>query len=276
MAVSEVAGLEMHGTGTPLGDPIEVGAAAAALHSPGRSLQLSAAKSIVGHAEPAAGLAGMSQAVSILLQAQIGFMPHVRTPNPHVASLFDDSSKKAQVVVPRQAGGRVAVNGAAGVGISAFAFQGTNAHAVIQPSNQTPLLPTPPSTWRRERHWYAVRSTASLHKAVCTRDEGVRFQTKVTRTALAFLMDHQVQGLALFPGSGMFDAACSACNALSGDHGSKRLALLNASIAAPMPLEAISEKVFTCHVKLALARVEIQSQTGQTAYQSHLRATFGE
>ena len=53
----------MHGTGTPLGDPIEVGAAVAVFLSPssaaagGRSLPftLTAIKSEVGHAEPAAG-----------------------------------------------------------------------------------------------------------------------------------------------------------------------------------------------------------------------------
>ena len=51
----------MHGTGTPLGDPIEVGAAAAVLVEgpPGSSrqgpLMLASSKSWCGHAEPAAG-----------------------------------------------------------------------------------------------------------------------------------------------------------------------------------------------------------------------------
>ena len=56
----------MHGTGTPLGDPIEVGAAAAVFMSPasldpgGRRapLILTALKAEVGHAEPAAGEGG--------------------------------------------------------------------------------------------------------------------------------------------------------------------------------------------------------------------------
>ena len=62
LAVSEVGGLEMHGTGTPLGDPIEVGAAAAALGTDSRTLHLSAAKSPIGHAEPAAGMVGIVHA----------------------------------------------------------------------------------------------------------------------------------------------------------------------------------------------------------------------
>lgn len=49
--------LQMHGTGTPLGDPIEIGAATSVYLSANRqeSLTLSSSKSSVGHAEPAAG-----------------------------------------------------------------------------------------------------------------------------------------------------------------------------------------------------------------------------
>ena len=64
----EVTMLEMHGTGTTLGDPIEVSAATAAICS-GREteagpLTLGAVKSIVGHAEPAAGAAGLMAAIA--------------------------------------------------------------------------------------------------------------------------------------------------------------------------------------------------------------------
>ena len=58
---SELAALEMHGTGTPLGDPIEVGAVLAVVRGRGQPVALSAAKSHVGHAEPAAGAVGLLQ-----------------------------------------------------------------------------------------------------------------------------------------------------------------------------------------------------------------------
>lgn len=58
MRLFEFTGLlQMHGTGTPLGDPIEVGAAVSAYLTSKRqeSFTLSSSKSAVGHAEPAAG-----------------------------------------------------------------------------------------------------------------------------------------------------------------------------------------------------------------------------
>ena len=51
----------MHGTGTPLGDPIEVGAALAVLRGSEHAVALTAAKSLVGHAEPAAGAVSLLQ-----------------------------------------------------------------------------------------------------------------------------------------------------------------------------------------------------------------------
>ena len=274
MTVAELAGLEMHGTGTPLGDPIEVGAASTALQSPGRALQLSAAKSIIGHAEPAAGSVGLAHAISIVTKAQVGVMPHVRAVNAHVTSLFDNQGKIAVIAAARQAASRICTDGCEAMGVSAFAFQGTNAHAIVRPTEQIDeVVPSSP-VWSRARYWYAARSTASLFKASCSIYGHASFQTRVTKSALAFLMDHQVQGVALFPGSGMFDAACSACTALSAEP-SRPFALIGASIAAPLPMEAIQDKILMCDVRLAAGAVEVQSQTGSQHYQSHLRAGYG-
>ena len=65
LAAASVACLEMHGTGTPLGDPIEVGALAAVFGGgqarPEQApLCLGAVKSALGHTEPAAGATGMA------------------------------------------------------------------------------------------------------------------------------------------------------------------------------------------------------------------------
>ena len=79
----------MHGTGTPLGDPIEMGATAASLlGSPdrGQPILLSAAKSVMGHAEPAAGAVGLLSLLSSLASFQQQPTLHLRILNPLMAS----------------------------------------------------------------------------------------------------------------------------------------------------------------------------------------------
>ena len=74
LRAGDVSCLEMHGTGTPLGDPIEVGAAAAVFgkpswsvpgeaDEPGQALCLGAVKSTLGHTEPAAGATAICRAL---------------------------------------------------------------------------------------------------------------------------------------------------------------------------------------------------------------------
>ncbi|PSC74592.1 Polyketide synthase isoform A [Micractinium conductrix] len=83
----DIGTLEMHGTGTALGDPIEVGAAFLVLQATGRApLELHAAKSRLLHAEPAAGAVGLAQLVLRLGQMGRHHILHLHAINPHVAS----------------------------------------------------------------------------------------------------------------------------------------------------------------------------------------------
>src|SRR5262249_57979425 len=79
--------LEAHGTGTALGDPIEIQAAAAVLGEGRESdhpLFVGSVKTNIGHLEAAAGIAGL---IKVVLALQHGLIPkqlHFRTPNPHI------------------------------------------------------------------------------------------------------------------------------------------------------------------------------------------------
>ena len=68
----------MHGTGTPLGDPIEAGAAAAVLFDSRRPLALMASKTWSGHAEPAAGMVALAHAQAALSGSQLLPLLHFR------------------------------------------------------------------------------------------------------------------------------------------------------------------------------------------------------
>jgi acyl transferase domain-containing protein/acyl carrier protein len=125
----DIGYIEAHGTGTPMGDPIEVGALAAVFGA-GRSrtepLLLGTAKSNFGHLEAAAGMAGL---VKVLLSLRHGRLPpslHFRQPNPAVA--WD--SLPMQVVDelrPWPAKDRPLL-----AGVSGFSLSGANAHVIVE------------------------------------------------------------------------------------------------------------------------------------------------
>ena len=123
----DVGYLEAHGTGTSLGDPIEVGAAAAALgagRDASRPLLLGSVKANIGHLEAAAGMAGLIKVVLSLRAGELPGQAHFREPNPKIAW----SELPVSVVRERRpwpAGRRIA-------GVSGFGFSGTNAHVVVE------------------------------------------------------------------------------------------------------------------------------------------------
>ncbi|MFJ8577834.1 SDR family NAD(P)-dependent oxidoreductase [Micromonospora sp. NPDC093277] len=136
--------LETHGTGTSLGDPVEVGAAWRVLgpgRSPDRPLHLGAVKSNIGHCESAAGMASVIKAVLALRHDRIPANLHFSEPNPHI----DWAGMDVRVVAdelpwPRTDRSRLA-------GVSGFGFTGTNAHVLLADpeSAATRLSPADPA-----------------------------------------------------------------------------------------------------------------------------------
>ena len=119
--------MEAHGTGTPLGDPIEVRALGAVLgegHSEERPLLVGSVKTNIGHLEAAAGVAGLMKVVLSLQHQEIPPHLHFKEPSSHIAW------NELPVKVPTErtawpAGKRIA-------GVSSFGFSGTNAHVVLE------------------------------------------------------------------------------------------------------------------------------------------------
>ncbi len=129
----QVSYIEAHGTGTVLGDPIEIEAIAQVYGGKSRSstpLKLGSVKTNIGHAEAAAGIAGL---IKVALSLQHEYLPahlNYTKPNPHI----DFDKIPAQVTST----GAAWDTGAAGVdggqrlaGVSSFGFSGTNAHVIV-------------------------------------------------------------------------------------------------------------------------------------------------
>lgn len=124
-----VSYVETHGTGTPLGDPIEV-QAIGAVYGMGRReespLRIGSVKTNLGHTEAAAGLTGLIK-VALMMQPGHGIAPHLHFTQPspqidwqqwpieipvHLVPWCDGSSRQY-------------------AGVSSFGFSGTNAHVIV-------------------------------------------------------------------------------------------------------------------------------------------------
>ncbi len=119
---------EAHGTGTPVGDPIEAYAIGEALAQRRReALPIGSVKSNVGHLEPASGMAGL---LKLILAFEHGCVPrslNYVTPNPHIPfATLNLQVVGAPLALPEGEGERLA-------GLNSFGFGGTNAHAVVAP-----------------------------------------------------------------------------------------------------------------------------------------------
>jgi acyl transferase domain-containing protein/acyl carrier protein len=125
--------IETHGTGTPLGDPVEIEALKSAFHTgKKRYCAIGSIKTNMGHLDSAAGIAGFIKTVLALKHRLIPPGLHFETPNPQVD--FENSAFYVNTTLtqwqPQYDGDGNAYPLRAGV--SSFGIGGTNAHVVLE------------------------------------------------------------------------------------------------------------------------------------------------
>ncbi|MBC1213847.1 SDR family NAD(P)-dependent oxidoreductase [Trichormus variabilis ARAD] len=136
VAPEQISYVETHGTGTSLGDPIEVRALGSVLcqgRSPEQPLLIGSVKTQLGHLESAAGVASLMKVVLALQNAEIPPHLHLQQPSPHIP--WD----KLAVAVPTKPTPWPAVNGKRLAGVSSFGMSGTNAHLIIEEAPELKL-----------------------------------------------------------------------------------------------------------------------------------------
>ncbi|MGN5385672.1 aminotransferase class I/II-fold pyridoxal phosphate-dependent enzyme [Streptomyces sp. JL7001] len=136
LSPGEVGYLEAHGTGTTVGDPVELGVLAELRGADAAPAHLGAVKAVVGHSLNSAGLAGL---IKTVLAVQRGVIP----PQPEFGLAGTAALDAARLTVatapvpwcgnglPRRAG------------VSAFGFGGTGVHMVVEESPEPPPTRAP-------------------------------------------------------------------------------------------------------------------------------------
>ncbi len=126
---SDVDYIEAHGTGTSLGDPIEI-RALGRVFGPGRArpLLVGSVKTNFGHLESAAGIAGVMKAALAIREGEIP--PHLHLHQRSSRIDWDEFP----IDVPTQRTPWPETSGLRRAGVSSFGFSGTNAHVILEES----------------------------------------------------------------------------------------------------------------------------------------------
>ncbi|HEU4557555.1 MAG TPA: amino acid adenylation domain-containing protein, partial [Longimicrobium sp.] len=156
---AEVSYVETHGTGTALGDPVEIAALSQVFRTATDRkgfCALGALKASIGHTDTAAGVAGFIKTVLALEHRTIPPTLHFTSPNPETG--LEDSPFFVNTALrpwetddgaPRRAG------------VSSFGMGGTNAHAVLE---EAPALPASASTDAAQLLVLSAKSEAALEQ----------------------------------------------------------------------------------------------------------------
>ncbi len=126
---ADIQYIEAHGTGTPVGDPIEANALGTVLgeaRDPQRPCIIGSVKTNIGHLEAGAGIASLIKVALSLYHQQIPSHLHLQEPNPAID--FD----RLKLRVPQALENWQAINGVRLAGINGFGYGGANAHVILQ------------------------------------------------------------------------------------------------------------------------------------------------
>ncbi|WP_051385696.1 type I polyketide synthase [Actinokineospora inagensis] len=173
--------VELHGTGTKVGDPVEAAALGAVLgRDRAEPLRVGSAKTNVGHLEGAAGIVGLLKAALSLRNRELPPSLNFSTPNPDIP-LADLGLRVQQELTPWPGGPRYA-------GVSSFGMGGTNCHLVLtEAATAEPRQAAAPATvplLLSAKSAAALRGqAASLLSTVDIEAAGVGFSLATTREA---------------------------------------------------------------------------------------------
>jgi acyl transferase domain-containing protein/acyl carrier protein len=194
VAPGEVQYVEVHGTGTPVGDPVEVQALGSVVgegRPEGHPCVVGSVKTNIGHTEGAAGVAGLIKVALALRHKTVPPSLHLEEPNPNIPW------EELPLVVQRELGPWPAQPGPARAGVSSFGISGTNAHVVLEEAPEAPPGEAGPPT-EATAHLMplsahtpeALKGAARAHLEFLRAEEGVPSLRDICYTAAARRSHH--------------------------------------------------------------------------------------
>ena len=213
----DVGYVETHGTGTMIGDPIELKSLRQAFGDVTETgfCGIGSVKTNIGHLLSAAGVASLIKVVLMLQHGQQVPTLHCQRPNPR----FDFANSPFAPM--REAAPWPARNDARRAAVSSFGFGGTNACMVLSDATpqayQAQRTPLPPEVFNRKRHWLdpvagetsPVPSQPVVADLALTAEASADPATLIWKTVIhhdnPIVRDHRVHGVRILPGVTFLD-----------------------------------------------------------------------
>ena len=199
--------------------------------------------------------------------------------NPHLEATFSKIAGRG-MLLPKQA---APAQSAVTTGISSFAFQGTNAHAILDlPSALAAASALVTSSgqqhpWQKRHISVLPPMHASLMAAATAKGADVTFEWRLQSQASAFLYDHIVQGQCILPAAAYLEmiAAAMVTTAAVDSSAQGNCAVSGAIFEAPLALPKISKPASTvvllCKLNTIQGLCKLASVSGPASGSGHLQ-----
>ncbi len=180
-----VSYVECHGTGTAMGDPIEIGALTRAFsaHTARKNFcAIGSLKTNIGHLDTAAGVCGLIKAALALHHRTLPPSLHFQTPNPRI-----DFANSPFFVNTELRPWEVAGGGPRRAGVTSLGMGGTNAHVVLEEA------PPPAAASASRPHQLlllSAKSAAALERSTASLADHLRQRPELDLADVAFTLTH--------------------------------------------------------------------------------------